>query len=193
MLTSVRAVRARLAAGTALTKAAEAAVQASKAVDKSGSYCRGGCGPGVCVNNRCFCPTGFSGANCRTLRTGPLTSRCGNNCNNQGKCVLGNCYCFPGFGGKNCEKAEPLSCPSNCNSHGTCHRGMCFCDAGYEGLDCGIVSKCEPGCVEGGRGICMNGKCQCVQGFSGSICNVTLGTGAGEHSRCTAPSPRAEG
>lgn len=148
------------------------------AIDKSLQYCKGGCGPGVCMNNTCFCPTGFYGANCRNVRQGPLASRCGNQCNGQGKCVLGNCYCFAGFGGRLCDKPEPMSCPNNCNDHGRCHRGMCFCDPGWEGGDCKVQSKCEAGCTEGRHGICQAGKCVCVDGFTGSTCNETLGVGS---------------
>ncbi|XP_030596972.1 tenascin-like [Archocentrus centrarchus] len=94
----------------------------------------------------------------------PETSKCPNECSDQGRCVDGKCVCFSGFTGPDCSQSN---CPGNCSNSGKCVNGQCVCDPGFIGPDCS-QRACPNDCNNRGR--CVNGKCVCDSGFTGPSC-----------------------
>jgi hypothetical protein len=56
---------------------------------------------GKCLDNKCFCNSGFTGVACEE-------SVCPNNCNNNGICKQGKCHCLNGFNGKDYFPSLPV-------------------------------------------------------------------------------------
>ncbi|WKY14209.1 hypothetical protein Q1695_000055 [Nippostrongylus brasiliensis] len=135
---------------------------------------------GVCRNDKCKCPTGFTGKYCETELSPCQMSRCpaGQVCleNNETKTL--SCVCPLGFTGFDCKK-EIDECSTNpCQHGGTCtdklNDYMCKCPSGYTGKNCEkIVDHCAVNpCLN--NGLCINaaraGICHCSPAFFGDRC-----------------------
>jgi len=91
-------------------------------------------GNGYCAQSlgKCYCYSGYEGADCSKM------AGCPGNCSGNGSCYNGKCYCYSGFSGDNC--ATP-TCPNNCYARGECSIGKCICASGYTGVDCGETER----------------------------------------------------
>jgi hypothetical protein len=122
----------------------------------------------VAVNHRpkCFCPAGFTGANCETN-----VNECDSNpCYNGGDCVdlpQGyRCDCKPGYSGLQCIEEES-SCASNpCPDRAMCRNEpgvgnfTCLCRSGYTGPTCN--QTVDP-CTANGNPCRNEGVCESFQ------------------------------
>jgi len=90
---------------------------------------------GVCVDNSCNCPPGYSGDHCEIVEGG--SDNCSNVvCFNGGVCVSGNCECPNGYTGSNCQfEVDPCAGVSCVNGDldSDCD---CNCDDGWMGDNC---------------------------------------------------------
>eukprot|EP00299_Pterocystis_sp_00344_P003581 c14343_g1_i1.p1 GENE.c14343_g1_i1~~c14343_g1_i1.p1 ORF type:complete len:414 (-),score=112.44 c14343_g1_i1:39-1280(-) len=83
-------------------------------------------GHGECVNKKCVCELGYSGAGCES-------AVCAGNCNGRGICSDGICSCRKGWTGSACDLP---TCPNNCSGNGVCFEGDCTCSPDWVEIDC---------------------------------------------------------
>ena len=139
---------------------------------------------GTCdfTTDGCFCPPGFTGAQCETS----LTACDSSPCQNGGTCSIDgagfSCACAPGYCGSECEEAVNACDTAPCQNGGTCTSTgpgifSCACVAGFVGDDCS-VEPCNPNpCQNGGTctvdgGVPEGFTCDCASGFVGALCDL---------------------
>eukprot|EP00771_Trimastix_marina_P000786 gnl/Trimastix_PCT/1816.p1 GENE.gnl/Trimastix_PCT/1816~~gnl/Trimastix_PCT/1816.p1 ORF type:complete len:4918 (+),score=1318.73 gnl/Trimastix_PCT/1816:53-14806(+) len=136
--------------------------------DESG-VCPADCsGHGRCVDQVCYCETGYGGDDC-SLKL------CPNNCWGaaHGTCLAnGTCVCVAPWTGTDCSKAI---CPGDCSGHGVCVQGKCYCDKEYDGLDCSH-RLCPSNCTDASHGTCdtATGICTCKTPWVGTDCSQAV-------------------
>lgn len=99
-------------------------------------------GNGLCMNGKCVCTEGFSGADCSTKICAP--DRLGPDCN------------LP-------------RCLRDCDGKGLCSMGQCICPKEFMGTDCSIPTVCYEAChhvcdVEGKPSALWSEQCEFCKG-----------------------------
>ena len=127
-------------------------------------------GNGDCLDGKCFCSHGWSGATCKT-------KTCPNMCSGHGVCRENRtCACQADYTGETCDVQR---CPNDCGgrSHGICFNLKCVCNEHFMGVDCS-EARCKNDCSKHGK--CVQGKCNCQIGYGGKDCSVRLCPGVDE-------------
>ena len=118
-------------------------------------------GRGRCVDGRCECVAGATGADCRGGACDPACAH--GTCNS----TTWRCDCAAGWRGAACDEAEAACVAGGCGGAGVCAGGVCRCTGGYFGSRC-EQRRCAGAC--GGHGDCVDGACVCAAGWSGPDC-----------------------
>ncbi|KAM7421619.1 hypothetical protein PAMA_015662 [Pampus argenteus] len=132
-------------------------------------------GNGACVDGRCQCQEGWTGAACDSLVCQPPA------CGPHGVCTTNGCVCDAGWRGDNCSQeclpgffGDGCSHTCTCVNAGSCNHvhGLCTCPPGFHG------NTCEQVCPLGFFGASCAEKCLCddqcpCDPLTGS-CNATL-------------------